>query len=227
MKKSHLWALLVVMAGIVLAFGLHNSLSLPALKSSLNDLLAIRDQHPFGFGVAFFMVYCLAGALCLPVMALLTLAAGALLGFTEGVIVVSFASSIGATLGFWASRYLLRDRLMKRFGDKLRTMNEGMERDGAFYLFSLRLIPVFPYFMVNLVMGLTPIRTRTFYLVSQIGMLLVTIVYVNAGTQLARLDSLSGIMSPPLIASFVLLALLPWMAKLALEAWKKALPVKP
>ncbi|MEE3155569.1 MAG: FAD-dependent oxidoreductase, partial [Pseudomonadota bacterium] len=141
-------------------------------------------------------------------------------GVLVGTIIVSFASTLGATLAFLASRYVLRDGIEARFGERLRTVNQGLERDGAFYLFTIRMIPLFPFFVVNLVMGLTRIGTWTFAWVSQIGMLLGTIVYVNAGTQLARIDSLSGIASPAVLASFALLGIAPWFAK-AIIGWIK------
>jgi pyruvate/2-oxoglutarate dehydrogenase complex dihydrolipoamide dehydrogenase (E3) component len=151
----------------------------------------------------------------------MTLAAGAIFGVTTGTLVVSFSSTIGATLAFLASRYLLRDTVQARFGQRLRPVNEGMAKDGAFYLFSLRLVPVFPFFAVNLLMGLTPIRVWTYYWVSQVGMLLGTVVYVNAGTQLARIDSLRDIASPGLLASFAALGLLPWAGKWIMVAIKR------
>lgn len=143
----------------------------------------------------------------------MTLAGGAIFGFWRGLVLVSFASTIGATLAFLAARFLLRDTVQKKFGDRLKAINEGIEKDGAFYLFTLRLVPIFPFFVIHLVMGLTPIRTGVFYNVSQVGMLAGTAVYVNAGTQLARMDSLSGILSPGLIFSFALLGIFPWIAK--------------
>ncbi len=130
-----------------------------------------------------------------------------------GTVIVSFASTIGATLAFLAARFLFRDSVENRFGDRLNAVNEGMKKDGAFYLFTLRLIPVFPFFMINLLMGLTAIKTRTFFWVSQLGMLAGTIVYVNAGTQLGKITSLSDILSPGLVFSFVLLGLFPLLAK--------------
>jgi uncharacterized membrane protein YdjX (TVP38/TMEM64 family) len=126
----------------------------------------------------------------------MTLAGGALFGFWPALVVVSFASTIGATLAFWVSRFLLRDSVQARFGDRLRAVNQGIAREGAFYLFSLRLVPIFPFFVINLVMGLTPMRTVTFCWVSQVGMLPGTAVYVNAGTQLGRINSLAGILAP-------------------------------
>jgi dihydrolipoamide dehydrogenase len=145
---------------------------------------------------------------------------GALFGLVWGTLLISFASSIGATLAFLVARYLLRDTVQSRFGSNLKAFNAGIEKDGAFYLFTLRLVPAFPFFMINLLMGLTPIRTTTFYWVSQVGMFAGTIVYVNAGTQLAQLDSLSGILSPGLIISFTLLGIFPLIAKKVVESIK-------
>ena len=143
----------------------------------------------------------------------MTLAGGALFGLWTGIVLISFASSIGATAAFLASRYVLRESIQRRFGDKLSAINDGMAREGALYLFTLRLVPVFPFFLINLLMGLTSIRTVTFYWVSQIGMLAGTLVYVNAGTQLAQINSLSGIVSPGLLMSFALLGVFPLIAK--------------
>ena len=144
---------------------------------------------------------------------MVTLLGAALFGFWTSLLLVSFASTIGATLAFLSSRFLLRDWVQSKFGDKLKAINQGVERDGAFYLFSLRLIPVFPFFLINLLMGLTPISTIRFYLISQLGMLPGTAVYLNAGTQLAQIDSLSGIVSPSVLASFALLGLFPVVTK--------------
>jgi uncharacterized membrane protein YdjX (TVP38/TMEM64 family) len=152
-------------------------------------------------------------ALSLPGAALLTLAGGAVFGLLWGVVIVSFASSIGATLAFLISRFLLRDWVQQRFGQRLQAIDEGVKREGAFYLFTLRLVPVFPFFLVNLLSGLTGMKARTFYWVSQLGMLAGTVVYVNAGTQLAKIDSLSGILSPGLLGSFALLGVFPLLAR--------------
>ena len=141
-----------------------------------------------------------------------------------GTVLVSFASTIGATLAFLASRFLFRDFIQNRFSDKLKVINRGIEKDGAFYLFTLRLVPAFPFFIINLVMGLTPNRTLTFALVSQIGMLAATIVFVNAGTQLAKISGLGDILSPQLIASFVLLGLFPLIAKKSVELFRSRRP---
>jgi pyruvate/2-oxoglutarate dehydrogenase complex dihydrolipoamide dehydrogenase (E3) component/uncharacterized membrane protein YdjX (TVP38/TMEM64 family) len=199
-------------------FDLDHWLTLEALKASQVRFEAWRSTSPLLVAGAFFGVYVLVTALSLPGAAVMTLAAGALFGLLAGTVLVSFASSIGATLAFLVSRFLLRDSVQRRFGDRLKSVNEGMARDGAFYLFTLRLVPIFPFFMINLVMGLVPIPARTFYWVSQLGMLAGTIVYVNAGTQLARIDSLSGILSPGLLLSFVLLGIFPLLARRML-AW--------
>ena len=188
-------------------------LTLDSLKAQQQQLDAFYQAQPLIVIAAFFIGYVTLTALSVPGAAILTLAAGALFGVVIGTVLVSFASSIGATLAFLASRYVLRDGVQSRFGDRLKPVNEGIARDGAFYLFSLRLVPVFPFFAVNLLMGLTPIRTWTYLWVSQIGMLLGTVVYVNAGTQLAQIKSLSDIASPGLIGSFVALAALPWIAR--------------
>jgi pyruvate/2-oxoglutarate dehydrogenase complex dihydrolipoamide dehydrogenase (E3) component/uncharacterized membrane protein YdjX (TVP38/TMEM64 family) len=195
------------------AFDLDRWLTLEGLKAGQEQFAGWRATSPFLVAGGFFLAYVLVAALSLPGAAVMTLAAGALFGLVTGTVLVSFASSIGATLAFLASRYLLRGSVQRRFGDRLKAVNDGMSRDGAFYLFTLRLVPIFPFFIVNLVMGLMPIRTRTFYWVSQIGMLAGTVVYVNAGTQLARIESLAGILSPGLLVSFALLGIFPLLAK--------------
>ncbi|MEJ2696489.1 MAG: TVP38/TMEM64 family protein [Candidatus Sulfobium sp.] len=157
--------------------------------------------------------YILVTSLSLPGAAALTIAGGALFGLWTGTIVVSFASSIGATLACFAARFVLRDWVQSRFGEKLKRVNEGIEREGAFYLFTLRLVPVFPFWLINLVMGLTRMPLRRFYWVSQLGMIPGTIVYVNAGKELGQIESLSGIFSPGLIISFALLGIFPIAAK--------------
>ncbi len=169
-------------------------------------------QHPMLVACIYFLIYIFSTALSLPGAALLTLLGGGMFGLLWGVVIVSFASSIGATLAFLVSRFLLQSTLQIRFGQQLQVINQGMEKEGAFYLFTLRLVPVFPFFMINLLMGLTSIKTSTFYWVSQLGMLPVTIVYVIAGTQLEQLDSVSGILSPGLIISFTLLGIFPLLA---------------
>ncbi|MBE2258818.1 MAG: FAD-dependent oxidoreductase [Rhodobacteraceae bacterium] len=207
---------LAALAGLLLAyfaFDLGRFLSLDYFKGQQEAIEAWRAAQPLKAALAFFVAYVLVTGLSLPGAAVMTLVGGAAFGLLWGLLLVSFASSLGATLAFLASRFLLRDWVQKRFGERLRAINAGIEKDGGFYLFTLRLVPVFPFFVINLLMGLTPIRTRTFYWVSQLGMLAGTLVYVNAGTQLAKIDSLSGILSPGLLGSFALLGVFPLIAK--------------
>jgi dihydrolipoamide dehydrogenase len=194
-------------------FDLNQYLSLDYFKSQHQAFLDFYARHQAATIAVYFGVYVLVAALSLPGAAAMTLVGGAIFGLFTGVLVISFASTIGATLAFLLSRFVLRDYVQTRFGDKLKAINEGIEREGDLYLFTLRLIPLFPFFVINLVMGLTPLRAWRFYLVSQIGMLPGTIVYVNAGSQLGALESLSGILSPGLILSFVLLGIFPLVAK--------------
>ena len=202
-------------------FDLGSYLTIPALKAQQAGFAAAYADNP-ALIIAFFMaVYIAVTAASLPGAAILTLAAGALFGLVTGTIIVSFASSIGATLAFLVSRHLFRDWVQAKFGQRLKAIDDGIARDGAFYLFSLRLVPAFPFFIVNLLMGLTPIRTWTYYWVSQLGMFLGTIVYVNAGTQLAQIDSLGDIASPALLLSFTALGLLPWLGKAVMGVIKR------
>jgi pyruvate/2-oxoglutarate dehydrogenase complex dihydrolipoamide dehydrogenase (E3) component/uncharacterized membrane protein YdjX (TVP38/TMEM64 family) len=191
------------------------------LARHVADADAWRRQSPLVFAAGFFATYVAVTALSLPLAVWMTLAAGAIFGFWGGLVLVSFASSMGATIAFLVSRYLLRDWVHAKLGDRAAAIDRGLERDGAFYLFTLRLIPVVPFFAVNLLMGLTPIRTATFYLVSQLGMLAGTAVYVNAGTQLAQIENVRGLVSPSLLASFALLGIFPWLARLALRHFAK------
>ena len=213
MKRSLLVLLIIALVVGFFGFDLDRFLTLESLKQSQGDFAALKAQSPWLFAAIAFALYVLVAALSLPGALIMTLAMGALFGLTVGTLLVSFASSIGATLAFLASRFVLRDTVQRRFGDKLKTMNDGIAKDGALYLFTLRLVPVFPFFLINLLMGLTPMRARTFYWVSQLGMLAGTVVFVNAGTQLAQLQSLSGILSPGLLFSFVLLGIFPFLAK--------------
>ena len=213
MKKWWLLALLGLLVGLYLAFDVGQYLDFAYLKARQQDLQNLYQAHPWQMLAGYFLLYLLITALSLPGATVMTLAGGAIFGLWTGLLVVSFASSIGATLAFLVSRYLLRDWVQGRFGVSLEVINRGIEKDGAFYLFALRLVPAFPFFIINLVMGLMPIRTWTFYWVSQLGMLPGTLVYVNAGTQLARLESPSDILSLPLILSFALLALLPFLGR--------------
>ena len=210
------WIVLAVIATLIGAFfalDLDRYLTLESFQQSRAAIESYRAAHPWLAAGAFFLTYVAATGLSLPGAAILTLAAGAIFGLLWGVVIVSFASSLGATLAFLTSRFLLHDAIQARYGDRLRAINAGVRRDGALYLFTLRLIPAFPFFMVNLVMGLTPIRTATFYGVSQIGMLPLTIVFVNAGTQLAKLTSLKDILSPGLLGALVLIGVFPLIAR--------------
>ncbi|MEO8247896.1 MAG: FAD-dependent oxidoreductase [Burkholderiales bacterium] len=220
-KKWWVVGALVLLVVLFFAFGLHKYLSLSVIKDRQADLDAWRVAQPLQAALIFFAIYVAATALSLPGAAVLTLAGGAIFGLGWGTLIVSFASAIGATLAFLASRWLLRDWVQQRFGERLKTLNEGVAKDGAFYLFTLRLVPAIPFFVINLAMGLTPIKTLTFYWVSQLGMLAGTLVYVNAGTQLARIDSLSDVVSPALLGSFVLLGVFPLIAKKVID-WVRA-----
>jgi uncharacterized membrane protein YdjX (TVP38/TMEM64 family) len=183
------------------ALDLGRYFSLDALKSQQAAIETYRQAAPWLTAAIFFAVYVAVTALSLPGAAIMTLAGGAVFGLLWGTVLVSFASSLGATLAFLAARFLLRDWVKARFGPRLAAIDRGVEKEGGFYLFTLRLVPAFPFFMINLVMGLTPMRAWTFYWVSQVGMLAGTLVFVNAGTQLAAISSLSGILSPALIGS--------------------------
>ncbi|MDI1231859.1 MAG: VTT domain-containing protein [Methylobacter sp.] len=218
MKKSRTLLLIaiVILMGLFFAFDLQQYLTLETLKSKQVAMLAYNQANPIVTLSIYMLIYIAATALSLPGAAILTLAGGGIFGLGMGTLIVSFASTIGASLAFLAARFLFRDLVKAKFGERLTTIDEGMAKEGAFYLFTLRLVPVVPFFMINLLMGLSTIKLRTFYWVSQLGMLAGTIVYVNAGTQLAKLESLSGILSPLLIGSFVLLGLFPLMTRKAI-----------
>jgi|TARA_R110002012_G_scaffold79709_11_gene202538 pyruvate/2-oxoglutarate dehydrogenase complex dihydrolipoamide dehydrogenase (E3) component/uncharacterized membrane protein YdjX (TVP38/TMEM64 family) len=220
MKKLLIILALAVLVAAYFFFGLGDYLTVDGIKQVAGEVGGYYERNPLQVIALFFLTYVAVTAASLPGAAVMTLAAGALFGVGVGTIVVSFASTLGAVLAFLASRYVLRDTIEQRFGARLKTVNQGLERDGAFYLFTIRMIPLFPFFVVNLVMGLTRIRARTYAWVSQVGMLLGTIVYVNAGTQLAQIDSLAGIASPAVLASFALLGIAPWIAK-AIIGWIK------
>jgi uncharacterized membrane protein YdjX (TVP38/TMEM64 family) len=213
MKKAVLALVLIGAIAAYFAFDLGQYLSLENFKASQADIVAAKDANPALYIAGFFLLYVAVTGLSIPGAAIMTLVAGALFGVVVGTLIVSFASTMGATLAFLSSRYVLRDWVQGKFGERLRAVDDGLEKDGAFYLFTLRLIPVFPFFVINLLMGLTRIKTSTFFWVSQIGMLPATIVFVNAGTQISRIESTAGLMSPTLIASFVALAFFPWAAK--------------
>lgn len=220
-KKIFLLLIAAAAVGLFFHFDLHQLLTLDGLKGSMDQFNQYKEQSPLLVIGGFFLLYVVVTALSLPGAAILTLAAGALFGLVEGLLVASFASTIGATLAFLVSRYLLRDTIKQRFPERLAAIDAGVEKEGGFYLFTLRLVPVFPFFLINLLMGVTSIKSWTYYWVSQAGMLAGTFVFVNAGTQLAQIESLSGILSFNLILSFALLGIFPFIAKGILNVFKK------
>ena len=209
---------IAMLIGSFFYFGLGQYLTLESLKTQQVAIENYRAANPLFSVLWYVSVYIVVTALSLPGATILTLAGAAVFGLLWGTIIVSFASTIGATLAFLAARFLFRDSVESKFGDRLNAINEGITHDGTFYLLSLRLVPLFPFFMINMLMGLTSMKTWTFYWVSQVGMLAGTIVYVNAGTQLARIESLSDILSPALLASFVLLGVFPMVAKKIIDS---------
>jgi len=221
LKKIVLLLLAILLVGLFFYFDLNQLLTLDGLKGSMDQFSQWREQSPVIVIGGFFVLYVLVTALALPGAAILTLAGGALFGLFEGFVIVSFASSLGALSSFLVSRYLLRDSLVRRFPERLAAIDEGIKKEGAFYLFTLRLVPIFPFFLINLLMGVTALKSWTFYWVSQVGMLAGTFIYVNAGTQLAQIDSLSNILSFNLIISFILLGVFPLIAKAIVNIIKK------
>jgi pyruvate/2-oxoglutarate dehydrogenase complex dihydrolipoamide dehydrogenase (E3) component/uncharacterized membrane protein YdjX (TVP38/TMEM64 family) len=222
MSKKKL-VIVLVLAALVVAFfalDLGRFLSLDYVKSRQAEFAALYDQRPLVVIGVYSAIYIVVFALALPVGAVMSLAGGALFGLVAGTVIVSFASSIGAALAFLASRHVLADTVRARFGNRLAEVDKGIEHDGPFYLFTLRLIPAIPPAVINLLFGLTKMRTWTFYWVSQLGMLAGTIVYINAGTQLAKIDSAMGILSPGLIGSFILLGLFPLVARKIVDTVK-------
>jgi pyruvate/2-oxoglutarate dehydrogenase complex dihydrolipoamide dehydrogenase (E3) component/uncharacterized membrane protein YdjX (TVP38/TMEM64 family) len=215
LKRTQVLVLLAIALAIAafIAFDLQRFITLDAIKSRQAVVTAYRDAHPLLAAAAYAALYVAVTGLSLPGAAVLTVAGGAVFGLLWGTLLVSFASSLGATLAFLAARFLFRDAVAARFGDRLRTVDAGIAKEGAFYLFTLRLVPVVPFFLVNLALGLTALPARTFYWVSQIGMLPATLVFVNAGTELGQITSLRGVLSPTLVVSFVLLGVFPLLAK--------------
>ncbi|MDZ4296710.1 MAG: FAD-dependent oxidoreductase [Moraxellaceae bacterium] len=219
-QRSVLIAAIFTALAAVWWFDLAQYLSLDFLQARRETLTAQFVQNPVLIAGVYLLIYVVVTALSIPGAAVMTLAGGAIFGLFWGVVLVSFASTIGATCAFLGARYVLRDAVQNRFGDRLKPINAGITRDGAFYLFTLRLVPVFPFFLINLLLGLTQMRAWTFFWVSQVGMLAGTIVYVNAGTQLAQITSLSGILSPALIGAFVLLGIFPLLARKLVDVIK-------
>ena len=225
MKRLIIVKILVVLALLVLmitfwAFDLGRFLTLDNLKASREALGQYYQARPIFVIVIYCTVYVVATAVSLPGATILTIAGGAIFGLWIGTLIVSFASTLGATAAFLVSRFLLHDFVQKRFGDKMASFSDGVKRDGAFYLFTLRLVPVFPFFLINLVMGLTAISIRTFFIVSQLGMLAGTFAYVNAGTRLSQIDSLKGILSLEVLSAFAFIGILPLISKFMLEYFR-------
>ncbi|PUE12666.1 FAD-dependent oxidoreductase [Limnohabitans sp. T6-20] len=220
-RQILLLLLLALAIGAFVALDLGRFLSFEQLKASQASFAQLHAEQPFTVAVVYFLVYVLATALSFPGATIITLAGGAVFGLWQGLLIVSFASTLGATLAFLVSRFLLRDWVEARFGQRLADINAGVNREGGFYLFTLRLIPVVPFFLINLLMGLTRMKVWTYYWVSQLGMLAGTAVYVNAGTQLGQLDSVRGILSPAILGSFVLLGIFPLIARRIVAAVQK------
>ncbi|MEZ9232579.1 TVP38/TMEM64 family protein [Vibrio amylolyticus] len=222
MNKKILFGVILILTILFLTTNYGHLLTLENAKAQQDSLAQTIESNFALAALSYFAIYIIITAFSIPGAAVVTLLGAALFGFWTSLVLVSFASSLGATLAFLSSRFLLKDWVQAKFGEKLSTINDGVEKDGAFYLFSLRLIPVVPFFLINLLMGLTPISVSRFYFVSQLGMLPGTAVYLNAGTQLASIDSLSGIVSLPVILSFVLLGVFPIIAKKLMGVIKRA-----
>jgi len=220
-SKIVLFIFIAILLTLFYFFDLYQYLSLEYLKQQQAMIESYRSEQPMLAIAIYTLIYIAVTALSLPGATILTLAGGGVFGVLWGTVIVSFASTIGATLAFLAARFLFRDAVNSRFSKRLKSIDQGINKEGAFYLFSLRLVPIFPFFMINLTMGLTQLKVWTFYWVSQVGMLAGTVVYVNAGTQLAKIDSLSSILSPELLFSFILLGILPLLAKKIIESVKR------
>jgi uncharacterized membrane protein YdjX (TVP38/TMEM64 family) len=216
--------IVVVIIGLIVAFkvfDLGQYLSFSYLKESRDTLVSLYEEHTALIIAAYFFIYVITTALSLPGASPLTIVGGAVMGFWVATLVVSFASTIGATLACFFSRFILRDWVQNKIGDRIKKVNEGIEKEGSFYLFTLRLIPLFPFWMINLAMGLTKMPLKRYYWVSQIGMLPGTMVYVNAGKELGKIDSPAGILSPSLIISFALIGIFPIVVK-KLVGWYRS-----
>jgi uncharacterized membrane protein YdjX (TVP38/TMEM64 family) len=219
-KKIVILLIIIILIVVFKVFNLDQYLTLSYLKESLDKFKALYENHRVMVIAGYFIIYILTTSLSLPGASPLGIVGGALFGFWIATLVVSFASTIGATVACFVSRFLLRDWIQNKFGDKIAKVNEGIEKEGAFYLFTLRLIPVFPFWMINLVMGLTKMSLFKFYWVSQVGMLPGTMVYVNAGKELAKIESVKGIFSPSLIISFALIGIFPITVKKLIAFYK-------
>jgi uncharacterized membrane protein YdjX (TVP38/TMEM64 family) len=208
--------IIVSIAAVIVAFyffGGAEIFTLAYIKSQQQLLTQTFNEQPWLFIGGFFVVYVAVTALSLPIASLLTLLAGAIFGFVNALVLVSFASTVGATLAFLLSRFVFKDAIQNKYSEQLQKFNEGFKKEGLWYLFALRLVPVFPFFMVNLVMGVLPISVKQFYFVSQLGMLPGTAVYIYAGTELGKINELSDITSPSLLVAFTLLGIFPLVMK--------------
>lgn len=225
MKKLILIAIAILLVSAYFYFDLGQWLTLEKLKSQQSSLEAYRQANPILVAAIYAAIYIIVAALSLPGSAIMTLSGGAIFGLAVGTALALISATIGATFAFLIARFLLGDWVQKKFGDRIASINQGIDKDGAFYLFSLRLVPVFPFFVINVVMALTTLKVWTFFWVSLVGMLAGAAVYANAGTQLAKLDSLSGIASPGILLSFVLLGIFPILAKKSIEFVRKKMAV--
>ena len=214
-----LFALSLIAAYFVFDIGQY--LSLEFLQAKHQSLSEYATENRISSIAIYFLIYVVAAVMSLPGISLLTIGAGAIFGFTTGVILVSFASAIGATLAFLLARYLFKDVVQSKFSSQLQTINTGVENEGAFYLFTMRLIPLIPYFLINLLMGLTSIKTSLFYIVSQAGMLPVTAIFTYSGNQLSQIKTLEDILSPSLLFAFALLGIFPIAAKKLIDFYKR------
>jgi len=219
--KIILAVIFATLFGAFFYFDLQQYINLQNLKEQKDALQQLYITQPVAISAAYFVIYVLVAALALPAAAIITLAGGAIFGFWHGLVLVSFASTIGATIAFILTRYLFHDAIQKKFGSQLENVNKGIETEGAFYVFGMRLVPLIPFVVVNSLLGLTKLKTSTFYWSSQLGMLIGTAVFVNAGTQLAEIDNLGDILSIKLVLSFVLLGVFPIIAKHVLNWIKK------
>jgi uncharacterized membrane protein YdjX (TVP38/TMEM64 family) len=215
--KTQLIAIIAILVALFFVFGWDDYFTLASLQARQANILSYYANHPALALLVYGFIYIVVTGLSLPGATILTLAGGALFGLLWGTIIVSIASTIGATLAFLAARFLFRENLERKFANQLSAINNGIEKEGGYYLFTLRLVPLFPFFAINLIMGLTKMRATTFFWVSQIGMLAGTLVYVNAGTQLVTIKSLSDITSPWLLGSFILLGIFPLATKKFVE----------
>ena len=221
LPRAVLLAAAAALIGAFFAFGLQHALTLESLQSHRDELVQARDRNPALFAGGYLRAYITMAALAIPGALLMSLTAGAVFGLAEGVVLASFGASMGATLALLASRYLFRGWVERHFRRRLDQVNRGLARDGWLYLVSLRLVPAIPFFVVDLLFGVTTFQVLRFYAVSQAAMLPAAMVYVNAGTQIEHLTSLSGILSPGVLGSLVLLDCLPIAARVVIKLMEK------